>query len=248
MIFLRQFLFAFMFFTRLRVPFAPDMSGIRLAGCVWAFPLVGLVVGAVSAAVFLLTCQWGMPAMVAAWLAIAAQILLTGGLHEDGLADTADALAFNRSAEEKLAIMRDSRIGSFGVLALIITVGMRAAIIGSLAANFNAFCIIVIAAMMSRAAMAALMATTQQARQTGMAADAGSPPPLALLACCALPLPAVLFTGGVTAMLTAAAITCVATWWIRRLAIRQFGGITGDVLGATQQLTELALLITLLLL
>src|SRR5437763_523525 len=96
----------------------------RGAAC-WALPLIGLIVGAIAALVLLGAAWIGMTPAVAAGLALAAAVLVTGGLHEDGLADTADGLGGGKDRDHKLAIMRDSRIGSYGVLALMLTLGLR---------------------------------------------------------------------------------------------------------------------------
>ncbi len=97
-----------------------------LARCIWAFPVVCAVVCLLSGLGFALATGLGLPPMAGALLSLAVAAAATGGLHEDGLADTADGLGGGKSTEAKLAIMKDSRIGSFGVLALIFTLGMTA--------------------------------------------------------------------------------------------------------------------------
>src|SRR5262249_46611727 len=103
-----------------------------LAAAAWAFPVAGLVVGGVAALIFALAAWLSLPPAVAAILAIAAAIALTGALHEDGAVDSADGLAGGGDPEHRLAIMRDSRIGSFGVIALVLVLGLRAAALATL--------------------------------------------------------------------------------------------------------------------
>ena len=104
-----------MLLTRLPVGWlATSAEPARLADAVWAFPVVGAVVGAIGGAVFWVCARLGMPPAVAAVWTLASMLLVTGALHEDGLADTADGLGGGRTRERKLEIMRDSRIGTFG--------------------------------------------------------------------------------------------------------------------------------------
>ena len=110
-----------------RIPVAANPDGGQLADAAWAFPLVGAGIGAIAAVVFAIAQLIGLGDWPAALLAVLAGLLLTGALHEDGLADTVDGLAGGHNRERKLAIMRDSRVGSFGVLALVLSVGLRAA-------------------------------------------------------------------------------------------------------------------------
>lgn len=202
-----------------------------LGEAAWCFPLVGLAVGACAAGVFLAGQAVGLPAALAGFLAVGAGVALTGGLHEDGLADTADALG-GRDARGALDIMRDPRTGAFGVLALSVTVPMRALAIA--AAGPAA---VLAAGALSRAAMAGAMAWTPPARADGLAAEAGE----------ARAVPALLLAAGIGLAfgwqgIPAAALAAGAAAWF---AARRFGGHTGDTLGAVQQATELAVLVAL---
>src|SRR5204862_794236 len=107
----------------------PADGAIAASG--WAFPLVGAGVGAIAALTFLVAELLGCGSAPAALLAVAAGLAVTGAFHEDGLADTADGFGGGKSREEKLAIMRDSRHGSFGVIALVLRGGLRAAALGT---------------------------------------------------------------------------------------------------------------------
>ncbi len=197
----------------------------------WCFPLVGLAVGAGVAGVFAAVQAVGVPALLAGFLAVAAGVAVTGALHEDGLADTADALGI-RERRQALEVMRDPRTGAFGAVALALTVPMRAlalAVAGPAAA--------LAAHALSRAAMAGAMAWTPQARGEGLAADAGEVRPMAAL----------LVAAGIGLLvgwpaIPAAVLAAGGAAW---LATRRFGGHTGDTLGAVQQVTELAVLVVL---
>ena len=105
-------------------PAMPVNDG-EVARASWALPVAGLVVGLVGAAVYAIAHRTGLPAEAAAVLALAATMLVTGALHEDGLADTLDGLGGGRSREQKLEIMRDSRIGTYGACALIVSITLR---------------------------------------------------------------------------------------------------------------------------
>ncbi len=120
------------FLTRLPIRYSRPMPVDALARAGWTFPLVGALVGAIGAAVGALALTAGLGGFPVALLVIGTTILLTGALHEDGLADMADGLGGGETTEEKLEIMRDSRIGSYGVLALVFSVLLRSAFIGAL--------------------------------------------------------------------------------------------------------------------
>lgn len=244
---LRQFCFVLLFLTRLRIPFKLDFAGITLARAAWAFPLAGLAVGGVAAAVFAVAEQAGLGGGARGWLAVIAALLITGGLHEDGLADTADGLAFGRDRERKLEIMRDSRIGSYGVLALVAGVSLRASLIGALM-TVHAIIALLLAASLSRSAMAWLMGNTPFARAEGLAANAGAPDSRTLLMCLFISIVVATALTGIIPALVLLMVAAAVAYGVRFLALRHFGGITGDVLGAAQQLTEIALLIALTLL
>ena len=202
-----------------------------LGEAAWCFPLVGLTVGACVAGVFLAGQAVGLPTVLAGFLAVGASVAITGGLHEDGLADTADGLG-GRDAAKARDIMRDPRTGAFGVLALSVTVPMRGLAIA--AAGPAA---VLAAGALSRAAMAGAMAWTPGARTDGLAAGAGV----------ARAVPALLLAAGIGFVfgwqgIPAAVLAAGAATWF---AARRFGGHTGDTLGAVQQVTETSVLIAL---
>jgi len=230
------------FLTRIPVASAIPEGG-RLADAAWAFPLVGAGIGAVAAFVLLIAQLLGLAAWPAALLAVLGALALTGALHEDGLADTVDGLAGGRDRETKLAIMRDSRLGSFGGLALVLSVALRAASLAQLGQAFYAGLALIAAHALSRALLPAAMRALPTARADGLAAAAGRPGSgaaiIALLIGAATALAALGPLRGALALgLAAAAVAAAAV-----LARRQIGGYTGDVLGAFQQVAEIVILL-----
>jgi adenosylcobinamide-GDP ribazoletransferase len=224
-----------------RLPVARLSRGdVPPAACVWAYPLVGAVVGGIGAGVFALA--WlGLPPAIAAILAITATILATGGLHEDGLADTADGFGGGRTVERKLEIMRDSRIGSYGALALMLSLALRITALALIAEPKAAAFALIAAGTLGRGAMLLPLLRLHPARTSGLAAPLTAMAPAT--ACIGLALaaaPATLAPATLAAGLAAAAIM---TW----LARRQIDGYTGDVLGATEQVAECAVLTALLI-
>lgn len=233
---------AFALLSRLPVPGHRGRGG---AGC-WAWPVAGGVLGGLAGAVGAVALWAGAGPAVAAGLALAAGALLTGALHEDGLADTADGLWGGQTRARRLEIMRDSRVGSYGVLALVLVTGLRWAALAGLAAQGGWVLLagLVTAGAVSRAAMAAVMAALANARGEGLAASVGRPSVAGAGVAClvALGLAVVLAGWAGLAMALGAAVAAVA---VARVAQARIGGQTGDVLGATQQVAEAVALIVL---
>jgi adenosylcobinamide-GDP ribazoletransferase len=225
---------AFLLLTRLKMPIWASHG----PACVWAYPLVGAAVGGIGAAMFRLTAM--LPPMIGAVWALAAMTLLTGALHEDGLADTADGFGGGRTRAAKLAIMRDSRIGTFGTLALLFSVLLRASAIAQIATPSRVTAALIGSAALARGCMILLLLLLPPARAEGLSASVATPPSLRaagglLLAIliAALALPHLLLC------LTATVASAAAIAW---LAHRQIGGHTGDVLGAGEQICECVIL------
>ncbi|PRX35098.1 cobalamin-5'-phosphate synthase [Meinhardsimonia xiamenensis] len=228
--------------TRLPLPAGLADGRARGAAAAWAWPLAGLVVGLIAALAGALALALGLPAGLAAAAALGVQVMVTGAMHEDGLADCADGFWGGWSRERRLEIMRDSRIGSFGVLALVLTVIARWSALAALFAAGSVAAPLLAAAALSRAAMAAIMALLPGARSDGLSASVGRPAArIVWWALGVAALAAVLFTGlsGLLAGGTAAALGAVG---VAALARARIGGQTGDVLGAGQQMSELAAL------
>ena len=236
-----DFRLALSFLTRIPVSLAgaPEPNG--LARAMRLFPLVGALIGAMVGGIDLLALMV-LPPWPAALLAIAFGLLLTGALHEDGLADCADGFGGGRDKEAKLSIMRDSRVGTYGVLALILSVALRAAAIAQLA---NPAAALIAAHALSRALLPGLMRVLPPASATGLAASAGTPAKADFLIAIliAILISAPLLGLWLVPALGVAALVFAAT---AALARRQIGGYSGDVLGALQQTCEIAVLLTIL--
>lgn len=229
---------AAMFLTRL--PMGRIDRPMQLGQSSWSWPLVGAGLGLCFAALFA-AAQWiGLPLWPAVVLAMGGQLLLTGGLHEDGLADLADGTGARGDAAARLDVMRDSRLGSYGALALIFMLGWQATLWASLpAAQIWATALICAAA--SRAALPLWMAWFKMARANGLAqyAQAGDTAlrqAMALLIGLGVVLgPSLAATGPFWGHALAAFGLCVVAQGALCLyARRLLGGITGDVLGAAQ--------------
>ena len=237
-----DFTLAMAVLTRLPVASGPPEDGVIAAAC-WAFPLVGAGIGATAAIVFAMAELLGWAPALAALLAVFAGIVLTGAFHEDGLADTADGFGGGSDAAAKLAIMRDSRHGTYGILALIGSVGLRVAAVAALASPIDAGLALSAAHVVSRAALPPVMHALNPARPDGLAAAAGQPSLTQALVPVVIGVVIVLVflgpgRGAVALLLSAAAVAAVAA-----LARRQIGGYTGDVLGAVQQIGEITMLL-----
>jgi adenosylcobinamide-GDP ribazoletransferase len=233
---------ALAFLTRLPAAPEPTADGASLGASVVMFPIVGALIGLLGGGGYALVFWLGVPPLPAAVVALATTIWLTGALHEDGLADVADGFGGGGTPEDKLRIMRDPRIGSYGALALILDLLARAGALAALAGPWTVAAALVVAGAVSRAALPPVMAMLPYARTDGLAAAAGRPHPLhAAAAVLVAALIAALLLGEAAApALLAGASAAFAVAWLAR---RQIGGHTGDVLGAVQQLTEIGVLL-----
>ncbi len=207
-----------------------------MSASTWAWPLAGAVVGAIAAFVLGLALFLACPPLRPR-SSRSRPSLASGAMHEDGLADLADGFGGGVTRERKLEIMRDSRVGSYGVIALVLSLGFRAAAIAALVPAGAGWALVAIAAA-SRATMPAALALMPAARADGLgraAAGAGMPvlPALAIGIAALLPL-------GVFPAIALSLAIALAALAVGALALRQIGGQTGDVLGAMQQSGEIA--------
>ena len=240
---LRLLACAVQFLTRLPAPTLADFDPTWVTRSARYFPLVGQVVGAIAAVVLVAAAQiW--PPWIAAVLAMGAALFVTGALHEDGLADSADGLFGGRDPAARIAIMKDSRIGAFGVLALVVVLGLKAGSLAALAPMAAAVALVA-AHGFGRAACVLVMAATPYAaagRPTRWTptADGVRPTEAAVaLALAAWPLLLMPPASAVSAVL----IGGLAAGAGALLAQRRLGGHTGDVLGAVEQLGEAGFLL-----
>lgn len=227
------------FFTRLPVPL--PTAPRSLADGFWAAPLAGLAVALTGWLAYTLAALTGLSGGSAAALTLLATILVTGALHEDGLADTADGFGGGNTRERKLEIMRDSRIGTYGALALGISLILRWAAIADLGSPVHVLCGLAAAHAASRAMLPAYMRFTTPARSDGLAAQAGVPTRPVAASAAVLGAAALLLLG-LAAGLAAAICLGLAFLLFRRLSMVQIGGHTGDAAGALQQIGEITVL------
>lgn len=231
-----------------RVPLPGAHPGIReVTDSARGWPLVGLAVGLAGALVFWLAAWVGLGGMLAAVLGFATTMALTGAIHEDGLSDFVDGFGANEPAR-RLEIMRDSRIGAFGVLALVVSVLSRVGAVAAIAAGDGglalAGCAMIAAAAGSRGLLPMIRLNFENATTDGIAASGGTPPPERALQATAVGLLLVLLFLFPLAGFLAAIAATGAAWATASIARRTLGGVTGDVLGACQQTAEIAILLT----
>jgi adenosylcobinamide-GDP ribazoletransferase len=237
---------SFGFLTRLPVP--QGLPFVPLSEAMRAFPLAGAAIGAVAGLVLAALAATGLPAFAAAGLTLAFVALLTGALHEDGLADTADGFGGGADRDGKLAIMRDSHIGTYGVLALVLGIVIKAACLAALTSGpwLHALALLTGSGACSRAVIVWLMASTPPARSDGVAHAAGQPSDFtargALLTGGVLAFVLILVTEGLVPAIVVVGAGAVATVAFRALAMRQVGGHSGDICGALQFVRETAMI------
>ena len=200
--------------------------------------------GILGGSVAYLSILAGTGTAVAALLTIAVMIVATGALHEDGLADSADGLFGGGTRDKRMEIMRDSRIGAYGAIALAVFLIGRHASLDNLLQAGQAFGPLIAACSASRAAMQIVLRFLPMARPDGLAAGFGVPPNLSVAS--GLLLASILAFAVVgwqfaPAIAIALAVAFVVAWF----ATRRIGGVTGDVLGAAQQSAELSCMIFL---
>jgi len=230
---------AFVLLTRLPLPTLPGHAFAKGARAAWAYPLVGLVLGAIASLIAGVATVIGLPPLLVAGLVLAALVLMTGAMHEDGLADAADGLWGGHDAARRLEIMKDSRIGAYGVLALILAMGLR-----WLGLAEVAWTGLITALVVSRAMMVPLMRALPHARAGGLAHSVGRPDTgTTMVAVLIAALIAIVLSGGPG--LVSLILASVVAVGVGALARSKIGGQTGDILGTTQVCTEIAVLLTL---
>ena len=243
----REFLDALRFMTIVPVPssdtaIAPDW----LSRCAKYFPVVGIGIGLVSAVALLLADRiWGP--VVASLLAVATSIAMTGALHEDGLADTADGLGGGASVERRLAIMKDSRIGTYGTLALVFSLSLRVTALADMPA-WTAAAALIAAHAAARVTPAFVMNALPYAGDTAAMkvsyADASVSAhdrrfALIVVLCALLPLAFASILSVISGLMLGAALAAAVT----QCARQRISGYTGDVLGAIEQAFEIGFLL-----
>ena len=225
---------AFLLLSRIPVTWHrfPDTRPPNFTSALWAFPLVGLVVGAAGGAVLLAASSLGLPPLVAAGLALVVMALLTGAMHEDGLADMADGFGGGRDTESIMRIMHDSRIGAYGVLALILATALRLSLL--------TLCIELLAGWHLVGFIALVSAASRFQPVLQLAVFPLSPH--ASLASLTVWLPAMIWLVGTVPTAAIILPACALSLWIGKAATRKIDGLSGDVMGATTIIAELIIL------
>lgn len=214
-----------------------------MARASWALPVAGLLVGLAGAATYAMASRLGLTGGPAAMLTLAVTALMTGALHEDGLADTADGLGGGRTRERKLEIMRDSRIGSYGVCALILSFGLRWSALAAIADPWMVTLALLCAHAAARAGLPAFMSLVPPARPDGLSASAGRPAGRSTAIASGVGILCLLIVLGPGKTLIGLILLSLAGLVLARLAMRQIGGQTGDILGAFEQAGEITILL-----
>jgi adenosylcobinamide-GDP ribazoletransferase len=246
------------FYSRIpvpRLPFETDPHAIPdFASAPRLLPLAGLLIGLPGALMLWIAASLGLPAMVAAALAITTAVLVTGAFHEDGLADTFDGLGGGWTPERRLEIMKDSRIGTYGGAALLLALILRVTAIAALideTRGLTAALVIIAAAPLSRSIGLVPIALLLPARPEGLSSAAGRPSQLLLggilalalaVACVLIAAAGVPLSGAIIGAVLGIALAALMTFW----AWRAIKGQTGDIAGACQQLAEIAFYLGLL--
>ena len=228
---------------------APDFTVMA-----WATPVAGAVVGIIGAGVLILAFNAGLPAFVAAAFSLAAMLITTGAFHEDGLADTADSLGAY-TVEKRLEVMRDSRVGTFGASALILSLMLRAGLVAAVADSHGVFAaamMLIAAESMSRAGSLAIGYALDPARPDGASISAGRPTGdgffhAGLAAGLITAVAAATSLGFLAGLIGVVAVYATAFGMVR-FAAHTYDGQTGDVAGATQQVANIAFLATIAIL
>jgi adenosylcobinamide-GDP ribazoletransferase len=234
---------AFQLLTRLPIAkLGQTAAPANLARCVWAFPVVGLIVNVIGGFAYWLAYRLGVPPLLAAVCALAATITVTGGFHDDGLADTADGFGGGATSERKLTIMRDSRIGTYGTLALCLSVMARVIAIASLADPLRVAVAFVLAGMLGRSVILVLLLALRPVREDGMGVAVGGASLVRIAA--GLAAAVVVCLVAVPRDLGIVMIGCAlgVALALAKLARGQIGGYTGDVLGAGETIAECVVL------
>lgn len=256
--FIRHYLLAVQFFTRIPITgvladwvgFSPAM----LRASAGHFPGVGVLVGAVAAGVYaLLTVllpDSGYAPLVAAVLSTIVTVLVTGGFHEDGLADVADGLGGSYDRDRALEIMKDSRVGAFGAMALSLALLAKVALLallGSMDAELLTICSAIFAAHVVSRTLPLLLIVwlphvgdTAATKSKPLADQISLSSLLTAFTWCFIALSLILWAQAATDLIVACSFAVIALLWMGALFKRRLQGFTGDCLGATQQVCEIA--------
>jgi adenosylcobinamide-GDP ribazoletransferase len=225
--------------SRVPVKGIEDFRAEVIARSVWSWPLVGLLLAGFAMLPAMLVYSLTANILIFAIFALAGMVLLTGSMHEDGIADCADGFGGGFERARKLEIMRDSHIGTYGVVALILCFGLRLILLSAAGDAGQAAILFLVMAITSRAAMPVVMHILPPARADGLGKGAGTPNVMMVGLAVGLALILSLVLSGLFATMAILMGGLLAVGLVAAVAKWQIGGQTGDVLGATQIVTEL---------
>jgi len=216
----------------------------RGAACAWAFPVTGMILGTIAAAIGWIASAIGLSEGLTAGLALVSLVAMTGAMHEDGLADSVDGLWGGWDKTRRLEIMKDSHIGTYGVIALVLSLLLRWTALTALAHAGLLTIALIAVATLSRVPMVVAMALMPHARNNGLSVGVGRVGKNTALIAVAIATPITLVLLGWSGI-TVIVLAAIAGTAVALIAMRKIGGQTGDILGAMQQIAEIAGLMAL---
>ncbi|WP_269620130.1 adenosylcobinamide-GDP ribazoletransferase [Zhongshania sp. BJYM1] len=241
------FLLAVGFLTRIPVPADPDFSEEKLNGASRYFPLVGLIVAGVSALVFVAVAALFTNTLIAVLLSMVASILLTGAFHEDGFADSCDGFGGAWRSEDVLRIMKDSRIGTYGAVALVLVLGLKAAALTAMPSTSELVGALFWAHVLSRWLSTSYLVDLQYVRGEGKSKPLATAMKMKDWLLSGLPLIALFLWAELPPFIPLLATLLVFRFFYAAYLRRRIGGYTGDALGAGQQIAEIMVYLAFLL-
>ncbi|WP_079508840.1 adenosylcobinamide-GDP ribazoletransferase [Mesobacillus jeotgali] len=251
----KGFLINLQFFSTIPIPFSLPMDKKHLERAIQTFPLLGIVQGAIYAGLLYSIMEWTpFSTLAAAFVLWLASILITGGIHLDGWIDSSDAFFSYRDQEKRLEIMKDPRTGAFGVLSVITLLGSKFFFLYEIVGMMDSATYLLALAIpfLSRTVMGVLLVTVRPAKNEGLGAlfkNASSKRTLWIYPVYLLGFAGILLFNGVYISLASYLIAVIlVTLFLKQKIVEWFGGLTGDTLGASVELTEVLLWMTLWLL
>ena len=232
------------FLTRLPMPHPDGAMPANFVRAHRMFPVVGALIGAAAGLLCLALRATGVPDLAAAALTLGGSAILTGALHEDGLADIADGFGGGRTRESKLEIMRDSRLGTYGAVVLLVSFAAKSSALAAIPSGYVVPGLIAAHAL-GRGVLPVMSLNLPYARKDGLARNAGQPDGTTTVIAAGLALLIALLALSWSNAFYAVVLAAVSAFGIAWLALRQIGGQTGDVLGGTEHVAETAILVML---
>ena len=241
------FLLAVGFLTRIPVPADPDFSDEKLNGASRYFPVVGALVAAISALSFMLASALFDNVFLAVLLSMVASILVTGAFHEDGFADSCDGFGGGWRPDDVLRIMKDSRIGSYGSVGLIMVLGLKASALFAMPSTLALLSALFWAHIVSRWLSVSFLLDLDYVRGDGKSKPLATAMPLSHWLLAGLPILALLIFSDLPALLPMFLALLIFRFGYAAYLRRRIGGYTGDALGTAQQIAEIVVYLAFLL-